>query len=65
MFLKESLDSHLCDDHLNQSSPPSFDILNQEYWSDSFLNNLDHSSFRPLEVLKHSTLMKVQNDLGP
>ena len=65
MILKKSLDSHLCDDHLDQSSLLSLKILNQEYWSDSFLNNLDHSSFRPLEVLKHSTLMKVQNDLGP
>ena len=63
MILKKSLDSHLCDDHLDQSSLRSLEILNQKNLSDSVLKNLDQSSFRPLEVLKYSLSMKVQNDI--
>ena len=61
MILKKSLDSHLCDDHLDQSLLLSLEILNQEYLSDSFLNRLDYSSFQPLEVLKYFLSTKVQN----
>ena len=62
MILKKSLDSHLCDDHLDQSSLRSLETLNQKNLSDSVLKNLDQSSLRPFKVLKHSALMKVLNN---